>query len=105
MRSDVFKSGDVVRIRDWDDMVEEFGIEYGEIKCDARFTEEMRYLCGKEFTVGDIVRRSSSQELLGHGFLRDASVHRQWIITSDMVVYADDCNPVDIDVSGLDNLI
>lgn len=43
-----FKVGELVRIRQWDDMVKEFGIdECGYIPCVARFTEKMRPLCGK----------------------------------------------------------
>lgn len=47
--------GDLVAIRDWDDMEEEFGLnEYESIKCEFNFTEAMRSLCGREFTITKI---------------------------------------------------
>lgn len=49
---DDFYVGQRVRIREWDDMLEEFGeCRAGGIKCRHVFTEEMRYLCGKECTI------------------------------------------------------
>lgn len=49
--------GDKLRVRDWDDMVAEFGLDDGEnIPCDASFITEMRGLCGKQFTVKEIHR-------------------------------------------------
>lgn len=47
-----FAVGDRVRIRDWDDMASEFGInEYGEIPCKYTFAREMRDFCGQEYTI------------------------------------------------------
>lgn len=52
---DDFHVGDVVRIRDWDDMVAEFGIDRdGDIPCRAHFVRGMRRLCGNVFTITDI---------------------------------------------------
>ena len=49
-----FQVGQRVRIRQWDDMVREFGgNDYG-IPCKAAFMPEMRYLCGQEFTIEKI---------------------------------------------------
>ena len=49
------KVGETVRIREWDDMEKEFGLnENGSIRCSFFFTEEMGFLCGKEFIVGGI---------------------------------------------------
>lgn len=43
------KAGDRVRIRDWDDMEREFGLNaYGAIQCENLFTPKMRRLCGQE---------------------------------------------------------
>ena len=43
-----FKVGDKVRIRQWDDMAEEFGVNYGIINVGAEvFSYAMKYLCGK----------------------------------------------------------
>ena len=49
------KVGDLVRIRQWDDMLQEFGTtELGNIKCAFNFVSDMRYLCGTEFTITGI---------------------------------------------------
>ncbi len=52
-----FKVGDIVRVRQWDDMKEEFGIdEYGGITCNkVHFVDGMRKLCGKKAVVSDII--------------------------------------------------
>lgn len=42
----------IIKIKSWDEMKEEFGLEdYHEatINTTAPFTEEMKYLCGREF--------------------------------------------------------
>ena len=47
--------GDKVRIRAWDDMVEEFGLDDDdEIPCRATFIEDMREYCGREYTVDSV---------------------------------------------------
>lgn len=47
--------GDYVRIRSWEDMKSEFGIdEDGNIPCRFSFTEYMKNMCGDEFTITKI---------------------------------------------------
>ena len=42
-----FKKGDIVRIRSWEDMENEFGVEdYGAIMCKFHFIPQMRKYCG-----------------------------------------------------------
>lgn len=44
-----YEIGDTVRIRSWEDMKEEFGIDsYGDILCRCNFVTGMRPLCGLE---------------------------------------------------------
>ena len=56
-----FKVGELVRIRQWDDMVKEFGTRStGSVNCRCHFTVGMKPLCGKyaeikELCVDDIV--------------------------------------------------
>lgn len=50
-----FKVGDRCRIRQWDDMEAEFGLDGGDIPCDMFFIHGMKYLCGKQFTIKQIV--------------------------------------------------
>lgn len=53
-----FAPGDVVVIRDWDDMEQEFGLNrYGSIECKCSFTEEMRRFCGERVTIKSINER------------------------------------------------
>lgn len=50
-----FQVGDIVRIREWDDMADEFGvIPNGAIRCNGIFTSNMRYLCGLELQIASI---------------------------------------------------
>lgn len=49
-----FKVGDKLRIREWEDMKSEFGIEDGVIQCSYDFVFEMRYMCGRDFTISAI---------------------------------------------------
>lgn len=50
-----FKIGDKVRIRNWEDMAEEFGTrEDGHIPCNKTFTQGMKHLCGKEFEITEL---------------------------------------------------
>ena len=51
----LFQVGDIVRIREWDDMEDEFGVgSNGEIMCNGIFTSSMRDLCGLKFQIASI---------------------------------------------------
>lgn len=39
--------GEKVRIRQWDDMAEQYGVDDVNIPCGAFFMNDMRYLCGE----------------------------------------------------------
>ena len=87
MRKEHIHIGDVLRIREWDDMVEEFGYEFGDgddIDCDKVFTSKMAYLCGQKFTVRGISDHD--------GFLSEEDVELSvdsplgtWVISADML--------------------
>lgn len=50
-----YKVGDKVRVREWDDMVKEFGIDKsGDINCRVAFIQEMKGLCGKIVTISNV---------------------------------------------------
>ena len=50
-----FKVGELVRIRQWDDMVEEFGTRStGSVNCKCQFTTKMKPLCGKYAEIKDL---------------------------------------------------
>ena len=51
-----YKVGDIVQIRQWDDMVKEFGItSYGTIRCNnCGFVREMKKYCGQKLRIRTI---------------------------------------------------
>lgn len=82
MRLEDIHVGDILRIKDWDDMEAEFGLtRSGSIMCQCGFLPEMKYLCGKVFTVKSIepgyLRSVEGYEIYGLG--------RIWGVSSDMV--------------------
>ncbi len=51
----IFKAGDRVVVRDWDDMVKEYGADkWGNIPKDSQFTDSMKHLCGRTATVKSV---------------------------------------------------
>lgn len=77
-----FKIGELVRIRQWDDMVKEFGTRAtGSVNCKCHFTVDMKYLCGKYAEIKDL-------RVDGIVFLRffncDGSVEN-WNYSTDMI--------------------
>lgn len=51
----MFQVGDVVRVRSWDDMKAEFGLDYdGNINCRFGFTRAMQKMCGKLYHVSKV---------------------------------------------------
>lgn len=50
-----YKVGDRVKIRQWDDMEKEFGLnDFGSIKCACGFVDNMKSLCGRTATIKEI---------------------------------------------------
>ena len=51
-----YKVGDKVKVREWDDMVEEFGTdEDDDIDCNLCFVKDMKEYCGKEMTISRVL--------------------------------------------------
>ena len=95
MREEDIHIGDRLRVRQWDDMELEFGLYYtGSIKCAFSFTKDMRYLCGRPFTirVRDVEHGNYLSEEREE-FCHDAPEGR-WRISADMLEPIDD--PVEI---------
>lgn len=91
---DDFYVGQKVRIRKWDDMLEEFGEHSpGEIKCRATFTREMQYLCGKECTIRGI-SCSKDERDSGYVTIKESSI---FIFSTDMIEPADIPQSFDLD--------
>lgn len=76
-----FKVGDKIKIKSWDEMEKEFGLDSdGDINCNEGFIKDMAYLCGKEATIKKIN--------LNNWLKLDIDVD-DWVITTDMVKKCD----------------
>lgn len=97
VRDEEIHIGDVLRIRQWDDMVGEFGLskfsddfilvtrkDSGVI---TGFTKEMRYLCGKEFTVRERLDTNSGFLYRSFNNIEKAfyAPLEYWTITAEML--------------------
>ena len=74
---EIFKdveNGDMkIRIREWEDMEREFGLdEYGDIDCYYNFIKGMKKYCGKIIEIDEVT------------FIKDAFIYDNWIFTDDM---------------------
>ena len=65
----IIKAGNIVKIRQWDDMKKEFGVSYERgnscfdpgilvINCREKFTEEMKKYCGETIKINENMERS-----------------------------------------------
>ena len=82
-----FQVGDIVRIRDWDDMADEFGVNsYGSIRCNGNFIPDMRYLCGLESKIVSIdnVRIFNSGR---YGYVVHLERKEEFMITNEMLEF------------------
>lgn len=108
MRLEDIHVGDVLRIREWDDMVAEYRkdpdgdislISYSDF-CYPYFVRTMRYLCGKVFTVKSINIDNTLYSVEGIELATDPynTVGFDWNITAEMLepVCEDDFEPVDL---------
>lgn len=84
-----FKVGDVLRVRLWEDMEQEFGLYGNEsIFCKFHFTSAMKYMCGEEFVVRGIVNDMYRSE---------SGIEGNFHISSDMLEPASEQEPIDLD--------
>lgn len=75
--------GDRIRIREWDDMAEEFGVDAdGEILCSYTFIESMREFCGQEYTISEVHGRWDGTQRLWFEDAEDETDKFAW--SSDM---------------------
>ena len=81
-----FKVGELVRIRQWDDMVKEFGTRStGSVNCRCLFTVAMKTLCGKYAEIKDL-------RVDGIVFLRFFNCEKEdkcWSYSTDMIEKVD----------------
>ena len=98
----IFCVGDKVRIREWDDMVAEFGLEEDNaIPCRAAFVEDMREYCGREYTIDGIYGEESDSYLVTFA---EPDAPRGYTWSSDMIQIS--CPLEDkIAISSLEGLV
>ena len=78
-----FKKGDMVKIREWEAMAEEFGEENGFIQIPARsFSKRMKKLCGKPAIVEDA---DGTAYKLRPMKVEDIGLDWNWDFTDDML--------------------
>ena len=77
-----FKVGELVRIRQWDDIVEEFGTDgYGSVACNYRFLDAMKPLCGKYAEIA----RLDKDGRVGLKFFNCEDLNTGWAFHTDMI--------------------
>lgn len=95
MRDSEIKIGDVVKIRQWDDMVSEFGINtLGNIPIPQKitdFTSNMKRYCGEVFTVKSMYRWVGYE--IGYRLEGRSGINR-YFVTSEMLEHYD--KPFDV---------
>ena len=56
-----FKIGDFVQFKEWDEMLQEFGVNSnGSIKVQCSFPKEMKCFCGVIAQITDVIHRSGT---------------------------------------------
>lgn len=80
MSPDKFYIGQIVQIKRWEDMENEFGLKSnGFINCDAVFIDDMKHLCGKQAKITE-----KNDKRIKLKFL--SNVHNtSWQYSTDMV--------------------
>ena len=90
MRDGEIRLYDVLRVRQWDDMAEEFGMRFGAISVSPNtdFNSTMRYMCGSVFTVAAILPEPESDDCYYRSFEgveNDRDGYDHWYITAGML--------------------
>lgn len=81
-----FKVGELVRIKQWDDMVKEFGTRAtGSVNCKCYFTEGMKPLCGKYAEIKDL----RVDDIVFLHFFNCEKEEKCWSYSTDMIEKVD----------------
>ena len=94
------KEGNIIRIRQWDDMESEYGYSSPEnaIMCEHLFTDFMEELCGKEFKI----TKEMEEDFKEYGYfytddLDCLDIELSVIISTDMIEYIKTTDDIVID--------
>ena len=93
------KEGNIIKIRQWDDMEEEYGlVGIGSINCECAFTDNMRNLCGKEFKITKEMEEDFKEyEYFYTDDLDCLDIELSVIISTDMIEYIKTTDDIVID--------
>lgn len=98
--SKLIKEGNIIKIRQWGDMEEEYGYSSLEnaIMCEHLFTDFMKELCGKEFKITkDIEEDFKEYEYFYTDDLDCLDIGLSVIISTDMIEYIKTTDDIVID--------
>lgn len=98
--SKLIKEGNIIKIRQWEDMEEEYGYSSLEnaIMCEHLFTNFMKELCGKEFKITkDIEEDFKEYEYFYTDDLDCLDIGLSVIISTDMIEYIKTTDDIVID--------
>lgn len=98
-----FKEGDIVRIRQWDDMAQEFGtFSSGNIRCYFGFTKEMRALCGLRARILGISANERRKDVELQ-FLDEPELSKDFVFgySTDMIEPVEDEEIIDVEPEEL----
>lgn len=102
---DSFEVGDVLRVKSWEQLADEYPVVWGDIQMPlCGFNKQMRYMCGREFTVKRIIREGDgftylrSEEGLENDDQRPAG---HWFVTVLMVEKVDESEVPEVDPEAL----
>lgn len=98
-----FNVGDEVIVRQWDDMVREYGYYttfHDSINVPFRFVEEMKYLCGKRCTIEEI-QWAPTHKCYAYCLSEDL----RWKFSEEMLVHIDCGSNDDVTESSEINLL
>ena len=88
----LIKEGNVIKIRQWDDMEEEYGlIGIDSINCECAFTDNMRNLCGSEIKINEKMVEDFKKYKY---FFADSKTYS---ISTDMIEYIKTTDDIVID--------
>lgn len=94
----IFNIGDLVRIRQWDDMIAQYGAsDYGIATPDAAFVHNMKNLCGREFIIDNFIEQYGRIFVKGHNF--------PWSITEYMIEPVDEPEDDMYDSEEIENFL
>ena len=86
------KEGNIIKIRQWDDMEEEYGlVGIGSINCECTFTDNMRNLCGSEIKINEKMVEDFKKYKY---FFADSKTYS---ISTDMIEYIKTTDDIVID--------